>query len=293
MLVNPKSGVGSPFAAMRRALDRYWDVTGTELCYQFCQSSTDGFSKGSRAVERGFDTVLVAGGDGTVSTVGRALIGSGTSLGVIPAGSGNGFARHFGIPLSPGRAVAALRNGSPTNIDVGYVDEHPFLVTCSMAWDAAIVRSFEKLPIRGVVPYIFAGVQEFFEYQPQDMELRLDGGAVLECPDPLVFTIANLTQYGGGARIAPHAEADDGFLELVMARRQDIAILLANMVRFFDGTTDRIPRVVTKRFRRLTVRRERAAPIQVDGELVEAGAELEVTVRHAALKVLVPAHDAG
>jgi diacylglycerol kinase family enzyme len=288
VLINQRSGLPKSFATMQRALDRYWDRPGTDLTYQFSQSPEDGRDKALRAVDRGAHTVLAVGGDGTVNTIGRALAGTPAALGVVPTGSGNGFARHFGIPLTPARAVEALAGSTAQVIDMGYADDNPFLVTCSMAWDAALVRSFEKSPVRGIVPYVFAGVYELFDYEPQDIRVELDGHTRLAFKEPMVFTIANLTQYGGGARIAPQARPDDGQLELVVALRQDTPKLLANIGRLFDGSVAELPEVVSRRFCRMKVRREWAAPIQIDGELIDAGAEVEVGVLPAVLNVLVP-----
>ncbi len=288
VLANPKSGVPRSFATMRQALDKTWDRPGVELFYQFSGSKDDGIAKARRAVESGIDTILVSGGDGTVSTIGRVLVGTPVSLGVIPTGSGNGFARHFGIPLSIDRAVRALFEAKPTPTDVGVVDGIPFFVTCSMAWDGAIVRSFDRSPVRGIIPYILAGVHEFFEYRPQDMDVELEDGLELHFRRPIVFTIANLTQYGGGAQIAPHADAHDGALELVVGLQRDAPKLLANLARLFDGTINQLPELITRTFRKLVVRRRTAGAIQVDGELVEAGVEIEVGVIRGALQVLVP-----
>ena len=288
VLVNPKSGLWRSFDMVRCAIDDAWDKPEVDLCYQFCQSAEDGIEKARRAVEKGVNVVLVVGGDGTISTIGRALLGTEVCLGVIPAGSGNGFARHFGIPLSPDKAVRALARGDVQRIDVGMIDDTPFFVTCSMAWDASIAKSFAKSPIRGIVPYILAGVQELFEYQPQDIWVTLDGHEERRLPAPMVFTIANLSQYGGGAKIAPRARADDGFLELVVALRQDVPRLIARVHRLFDGSADTIPELITERFQSLLVRRERPAPIQIDGELVEADRDLRVRVVPGALNVLVP-----
>jgi len=288
-LVNTRSGLPWSFSAFRAEMDRTWDVDGVELCYQFCRSVQDGIEKARRAVERGVDTILVAGGDGTVSTVGRVLVGTEVLLGVIPAGSGNGFARHFGIPLSPARAARALASAVPVSIDVGIVNDLPFLVTCSMAWDAAVARSFQKMPVRGILPYVFAGVQEFLGYRAQRVDIVIDEQEKLAFEDPLVLTVANLTQYGGGARIAPQARPDDGLLELVVALRQDIPKLVANVGRLFNGTVDKIPEVIMRRFRTLEVARREPAPIQVDGELIDAPAVVRVRVMPAALRVLAPA----
>ena len=292
-LFNPRSGLWKSFSAIRRAMDRYWDQPGTDLCYQFSQSAEDGVAKAQRAMDAGVDTILVAGGDGTVHTIGRVLIGSPVSLGVLPLGSGNGFARHFNIPLAPERAVAALADAEVRSIDVGFADDHPFFVTCSMAWDASIVESFDRMPIRGIVPYVFAGVQQLLEYEPQSIEVVVDGGSRQTFRDPMVFTVANLTQYGGGALIAPLARADDGRLELVVALRQDAPFLIANLHRLFNGTVHRIPEVVHHGFHEMTVRRERPTPIQMDGELVDAGTEVHFRVQPSALRVVVPRPEAG
>jgi len=288
ILVNPKSGLGVSFRSLRAALERTWETPGTHLWFQFSRSAADGAEKARQAVRDGVETILVAGGDGTVNSVGRELIDTKTSLGVIPAGSGNGFARHFGIPLSAPAAVCALAQGERRRIDVGMVNDIPFFVTCSMAWDASIARAFQKSPVRGFLPYIFAGVQEFMEYVPQPVRVELDGGRTMTFPDPLIFTVANLTQYGGGAKIAPHAKADDGQLELVVAPRQNALKLIANLGRLFNGTVARVPELVFRRFRELVAIRPQAAPIQVDGEPVETGSRVTVRVRPAALRVIVP-----
>ncbi|MCE9614215.1 MAG: diacylglycerol kinase family lipid kinase [Lentisphaerae bacterium] len=288
ILVNPRSGLRWSFDRMRKAVDRVWDVPGNEVSYQFCQSVDDGVAKAQRAVERGVDVMLVVGGDGTVNTIGRTLIGTDVALGIVPVGSGNGFARHFEIPLLPERAVEVLASATVKSIDVGVVGKRPFLVTCSMAWEAAIAESFARSPVRGFIPYLFAGVQEFLDYVPQDFTVILDGQRELSFRKPMLFTVANLSQYGGGAQIAPDARADDGHLELVVALRQDIARLIGNIGRLFNGSLSRLPQVKTHRFRTMTVRRMHPAAIQVDGELLDAPAVVDVRVHPASLKVLVP-----
>jgi YegS/Rv2252/BmrU family lipid kinase len=290
ILVNRRSGFVWSFEAVQRAFDTYWDTSERQLTYQFCQDPADGNTKARQAAEEGCDLLLVVGGDGTVSLTGAALIETQTALGVIPMGSGNGFARHFGIPLKPEQAARALAHGSIRCIDVGTCNDRPFLVTCSMAWDAAIVRSFEKSPVRGILPYLFAGVYELIDYRPQPVTLRFDDGEDLYVPDPLVLTVANLTQYGGGAMVSPEAEPDDGMLELVVARRQDLPFLLAKIHRFVGGSLAELPTVVHRQFRRMTVERKTAAHVQADGELLEASAKLVVAVKTRTLNVLVPAH---
>jgi len=293
VLINPHSGLWWSSSGLQLSLERHWNVEGMDLAYQYSRSPEDGAAKARRAVEDGADTVLVVGGDGMVNTIGSALVHTGVALGVIPAGSGNGFARHFDIPLNAEGAVTALLEGRRMTIDVGTANGRPFFVTCSLAWDAALVRTFEKSPIRGIFPYVFAAAYEFLEYDPQPFEVILDGQEHLSFSNPLLFTVANLTQFGSGARVAPQAEPDDGFLELVQISRQDAPAVLAQLPRLFQGTLDQLPQVVTRRFRSLVVRRRESGPMQVDGELVNAPAEVVVGVLPKALTVLVPGEGVG
>ncbi|HRZ11965.1 MAG TPA: diacylglycerol kinase family lipid kinase [Kiritimatiellia bacterium] len=287
MLINPRSGGWWSSQAIQKAFDDHWDTAELDLSYQFSRSVEDGKTKARRAVEEGVDTILVVGGDGMVNTIGGVLVGTHTALGVIPVGSGNGFARHFGIPLDPEEAVKELRTAGRRRIDIGLANGRPFFVTCSLAWDAALVRSFEKFPMRGSLPYVLAAAYEFLGYVPQPVRVRLDGED-LAWADPLVFTVANLTQYGVGAKIAPRAEPDDGWLELVVVSRQDAPRVLAGLPRLFDGSFDGLPGVETRRFKRMLVERARPAPIQMDGELIEPADKVDIEVVHKALRVLVP-----
>ncbi len=288
ILINPNSGMGFALDRIREALIRHWDIPGNDLSIQFSLSKEDGQAKARRAVDDGVGRLLVAGGDGMVNSIGSVLIGTGTALGVIPAGSGNGFARHFNIPLDIAKAAEALASAQVQKIDVGYANGQAFFVACSLAWDAALVDAFEKSPVRGVLPYVFAGVYKLFDYRPQAFTLLLDNQEEITIEDPLLCTAANLTQYGGGAQIAPNARADDGKLQLVTLRQRDLPWIVPMLGKLFDGTIDRLQEVQTRPFSRLTVRRKEAGPMQLDGELLSAPAEVEISVRSRALNVLVP-----
>lgn len=287
VLFNPKSGMGTSIEDVRYALQRYWDVDGIDLTYQVSLSKEDGLAKTRRAIEDGIDTVIVIGGDGMINSIGGALVGSNTALAVVPTGSGNGFARHFDIPLDMEKAAKALVKGHRLPIDVGFVNDQPFFITCSLAWDADLVRGFEESPVRGILPYVFAGIYHWFTYQPQDFQLTLDGEE-LTLEKPMLLTVANLTQYGGGARIAPNAKPDDGLLELIAAAKPEPISFVREAHKLFDGSLDQIKGVLAKRFQRMEVKRERNGAVQVDGELLEMGREFLVEVREEALQVIVP-----
>lgn len=287
VLINPKSGLSWTMGATIELLERSWKDSGADVTYQVSHSAVDGCRKARQAVEDGVDTIIIVGGDGMINSIGSEMINSNVALGVIPTGSGNGFARHFDIPLDPEKAAKALVNARRVPIDVGIANGQPFFVTYGLAWDGAIARGFEKSPFRGILPYVFSAVFEYVSFAPQPFDIELDG-RLFRIDDPVLFTIANLTQYGGGAKIAPQAMADDGYMQLVTVCNKDMPRLLPRLNKLFDGTLHNVSEVQTERFKHLKVRRQRPGPAQIDGELLEDVSELEIEVIKGGLVVLVP-----
>jgi YegS/Rv2252/BmrU family lipid kinase len=288
VIINPNSGVHISQHHWFNPIQKFWDLESRQLTYQFSKSPEDCRRKVRDAIEEGVECILSVGGDGLMNCIGAELVGTDVVLGVIPAGSGNGFARHFNIPLQEEKAIESLVTGEILEIDVGLVNGRYFFVTCSMAWDAALVRSVEKAPIRGVLPYFLAAAVETFQYKPGRFTFSTDDSAEMVFNKPMIFTVANLTQYGGGARIAPRACPNDGFLELVAMGQEDMAKRVHLLHKLFDGTVEEVPEVFKDRFKKLVVRREFPGSIQVDGELVEEGQDICIEVKQRGLKVLVP-----
>ncbi len=286
VLINPKSGIGGPYKFIS-AIGKTWDTPEHDVSFQFSQSAQDGVDKVRRAIDRGTDTVLVVGGDGMVNTIGSELVNTNIRLGVIPAGSGNGFARHFKTPLNPTGAAEALFNGYTTPIDVGRVNGRMFFVTCSLAWESALVERFEKYPFRGLVPYVLAGAQQLLEYKAQPFHANIDGVAV-DFKHPMIFTIANLSQFGSDFTVAPDAKADDGNLELVAIEKGDIPMVVSQIHRLIEKTFHQHPLVTNRHFKKMIVRRENNTPIQIDGEILNTDSEILIEVLPSALNVIIP-----
>jgi YegS/Rv2252/BmrU family lipid kinase len=286
VLVNQKSGTGGTYRYIS-AIEKVWDTPEHDVSFQFSLSAEDGVGKVRRAIERGTDTILVVGGDGMVNSIGCELVGTNVNLGVIPAGSGNGFARHFNIPLAPDAAAKALLNGHTQRIDVGKANDRLFFVTCSMAWDGALVESFEKFPFRGIVPYVLAGAQQLLEYKAQPFRAEIDGEEIL-FKHPLIFTVANLSQFGSDVLVAPDAKADSGNLELVAIEKNDMPLVMSQIHRFIEKTFHHHPLVTNRRFKTMVVHRESASPIQIDGELMKAETDIRIDVLPGALNVIIP-----
>jgi YegS/Rv2252/BmrU family lipid kinase len=288
VLINPNSGLGVSIRVLLNTFQDVWDQGERTVSYQMSKNTADGKRKVEQAVKDGIGTIIVVGGDGMINTIGQLLLDTEIQFGVIPTGSGNGFARHFDIPLNPTKAIQTLATASSRKIDVGTANGRPFFVTCSLALDAAIVKSFEKSPVRGILPYIFAATYELFDYKPELFEIELDNEPRKQIEYPMLFTIANLTQYGGGAVIAPRAKADDGFLWLTYACKSQVPRLIPQLPQLFNGKIEKAQGIEITKFTRCIVYRETAQPIQVDGELMESPAKVEINIRPRALRVLTP-----
>lgn len=289
ILYNRRSGPGhSRLDAVQQAVTRAWRDVADRAWY-FPADAAESDRMVDAALADGADCLLVCGGDGTVSSVGRRLAGTGVAMGVVPLGSGNGLARHFDQSLDPAESVEQLAAGAPRDIDVGVAGGVPFLVSASVAWDAALVEAYNAIPFRGVASYALAGAWAWFDYKPQPVKATLDGGETLRFEKPFLFSVGNLAGWGGGALIDADASAEDGRLELIAAERRDAPAMLAALPHVFQEGGKALPGVVHRSFRSMAVARPAAAPVQLDGELVDLPACFEVTVRPAALRLLAPA----
>ena len=277
---NKKAGAGFSFRRVQDAFAVHWKQTADDLAWYFPSSPGESFKMVDAAIADGVECIVVCGGDGTVSSIGTRLIGSGICLGVVPIGSGQS--------MNCSEAIAQLARGAIRELDVGYVNDRPFLVSASAAWDAAMVKAYNQSPIRGVGTYVLAGVYSFFDYTPKPVRIVIDNAETLDIDRPILLTIGNLSGWGGGALIDKDASGCDGRLELVAARKQDAPLLLANLAEVFDRGLINLPNVIFRHFKTLRIDRAEAQPIQLDGELHDAPKTLEVNVQKGQLKVLVP-----
>ncbi len=230
--------------------------------------------------------VVAVGGDGTINEIARGLVHSSTALGVVPAGSGNGFARNMGIPLNQREAIRALLQPAFRKIDVGKLNGHYFINVAGMGLDATIAWNFEQFGMRGPLPYFIVGVREYFKFKPERIVLDIEGQRLERTP--LLLSIANAPQYGNGAIIAPGAIPDDGKMELCILNPISIGKTLLNLHRLFNATIDALEEMEILPVRRVAIQRERYRAIHTDGDPYEADRELQFEVIPRALEVVIP-----
>ncbi|HEX2862575.1 MAG TPA: diacylglycerol kinase family protein, partial [Lacunisphaera sp.] len=165
-----------------------------------------------QAVDDGCSLVVAIGGDGTMNEVASALANTPACFGLIPCGSGNGLGRHLGI-LGPGRgAFRTLLEGRPLEIDTGMVNADPFFCAAGTGFEALIASRFAALASRGFTGYLRTSAQAWRTYRPERYTLHHAGGR--DIVEAFTLAIANSSQYGNNAFIAPGASVNDGLLNV-------------------------------------------------------------------------------
>ena len=235
---------------------------------------------------RKYDAVIAVGGDGTVNEVGCGLIGTSTALGIIPCGSGNGLARHLGIPIDPFKAVKWLDKSVFTEIDYGTINGRPFFCTCGVGFDATVSDSFSKSRTRGVLTYMENILLKIATYKDQLYKLSFDNSS--ETFEAFIVTCANADQWGNNAFIAPTASLQDGLMDVVVIH--PFTPLDAPLLAFqlFNRQLDRNEKVTIRKCNRLTITRQDDGPAHYDGDPLQLGKVIEIEMKHKGLKVLIP-----
>ena len=115
----------------------------------------------------GYYAVIAVGGDGTVNEVANGLVGTNTALGIVPNGSGNGFARHLDISTRMNRAIEMLNSSEVISVDYGMVNDKKFFSTCGVGFDALVAVQFNEGKSRGLKTYVQNTLQSLFNYKPE------------------------------------------------------------------------------------------------------------------------------
>jgi YegS/Rv2252/BmrU family lipid kinase len=281
-LVNARSG-----ANRRRDL--------TALIRETWQHEHEIFACGSKeelddvidsAAAREVRIIYAVGGDGTVHEIAKRLINRDLALGILPTGSGNGFARHLGIPMKPQASLHAYGDHRIETIDTATVNGTPFVNAMGAGFDAWIADAFANAGTRGMQTYLRVGLRGLASYQAEEYEVTIDGEMVRR--SAFVIAVANGSQYGNNARIAPLASLQDGLLDITLVERSSFLRMPMLLAQLFGGSLHRARGVTTFRGRAITIKRASAGPAHLDGEPVTMPESLTIAIVPRSLKVIVP-----
>ena len=283
-IVNPISGVGKQ-KNIPKIIDRHFD----RHAYDFEIKVTE-YAGHAREIAREardeYDVLVAVGGDGTMNETASQLIGTDTVLGIIPLGSGNGFARHLGLSTDPARAVQQLNRAEPFLLDACFMNDRPFFNVSGMGFDAQVSKKFMHQIKRGYATYARCVWEEFQTYRPRRYRYELNGKMIEE--KLLMIAFANTQQYGNNAVIAPRARIDDGYLDVVFVRPFPLAYLPIFTMLSFTRNIHHSPYVEIARVQQFRIQQMDEPLGHVDGDYVETEAKVQFNVQANSLHVLRP-----
>jgi len=283
-IINPISGTQSK-RRIPKLIDKLLDKEIWSADIVFTKHPGHATELARQYAALGFAAVVAVGGDGTVNEVANGVRDSKTALGIIPIGSGNGFARHLGLSLRIPSAIEMLNHAEPITCDYGLVNGQPFFVTCGSGFDAYISEEFRKAGKRGLKTYIEKVVKDFFTYEPSHYIIESDDHKMET--DAFLVTVANCNQWGNAAQIAPKASIQDGKLDITIMSKFPLVAAPALALRLFTKSLDSSFCVNTLTTKAVTLTRSEAGPFHLDGDPVDMGQEIDIRIVEDGLRVMV------
>jgi YegS/Rv2252/BmrU family lipid kinase len=286
VIINPISGPkrrGSPSERIRHATEAF-ERLGIHVDIRVTERQHHAYEFAADAVRSGAALVIAWGGDGTINEIARALAYSKTSLGIVPGGSGNGLSRQLKIPFDPPAALERALRSQDRLMDAGELDGRMFFNIAGIGLDADVAGMVAtRIHHRGVFPYLASTARDLFRYKPRHYVVEADG----ERFDvrALMVVIANSTQYGFNARIAPLAVVDDGLLDLVIVEDRGRSGNFRRVPSVFAGGLEQQRGVTMRKVRSVSVRSDAPMSLHVDGEVLRQATDVEARVHPGALRV--------
>lgn len=270
-IVNPMAGRGTASAINTIELIKKFCIS-KDIEYRIEKTSYKGHATllAQQAVNSSvkYDAVIAVGGDGTLLEVANGLMASDILLGILPAGTGNDFAKALGIPLSIKESLDFLTKKKSRIIDVGRLGNIFFINVASVGFDAEIIRDIFKFKkfIPGKASYYIAALVKFFTFRFKEININIDGEKIKS--RILLVAVANGTHYGGGMNVNPTGDMEDGYLDVIVVStlpRYKIPLL---MIKFIKGTYQDLPYVKTYKCRKISIDSMDKLVINADGDIL-------------------------
>ena len=232
------------------------------------------------------ETVAVLGGDGFVRPVAGALRDSDSALAVLPGGRGNDFARALGLPKDTVEATRVAVHGKERLIDVAEADGEPYLGIASYGFDSDCQELANRTSVvRGNLVYLYSTLLTLVRWRQARFTVTIDGEE--HSWEGYSAAVANSGVFGGGMRLVPHAQLDDGRLEVVLVSAGSKLSYLRGLIRVFKGEHLDSPEIQVLSGETIRLDGDPAYDLYADGDVI-GRTPATVTVRPRCLRVIVP-----
>lgn len=259
---------------------------GMECTIEFTRSRGHATELARQAVEQHYPLVFAVGGDGTVNEVAQGLVDTPAAMGILPKGSGNGLARHLGIPMNFIDSLKIIGSGKRIAMDTVRVNNRLSVNVAGVGFDGHVAGLFGKDGKRGLVGYSRLVLKEFPSYPEFGTTLKIDGK---EFPrKAFIIAFANSSQFGNNARIAPHASVCDEVIDVCIIRKVPAMQIVGFMAKMFAGSLNHSAFVEIIKARKIQLQFDRPMAFHIDGEGMEGQTDFEIEIKPGSLKMLIP-----
>ena len=288
-VVNPVAGPRGSQRAAKDLRERAAKI-GVDLDVVETTPDQDGLAAVNASLtDTPYDCYLVLGGDGTVMEVANAAMRDGIPLGIIPRGTANAVAWHFGLPFDVGQALKVAVEGKPILIDVGRTRHRDFLIMAGLGYDAAIIRDATRVLKRrlGFLAYLYAALKNLGR-RPNTFRLQLDDDPPVRVRG-MSAVITNIGSLAGNFRMIRQVNPQDGKLDVIVIAMENFGDFFRLLFWGLLGKLEQDPRVRYFQGSRIRVECRPLAPLEIDGDEIHGRhRELEAEVLPAALTLMVP-----
>jgi diacylglycerol kinase (ATP) len=281
-IINPVSG-GKRKDKVPELIQKNLDISLFDPTIVFTDNALHANELAKDAVGK-YDYVVAVGGDGTVNEIASSIIGTETTLGIIPFGSGNGLARFLGIPMNTAEAIKTLNKERVEVIDSAKINGQYFFNMAGMGFDAHISEVFSHDKTRGFGAYIRSAFREIANYRSETYHLEIDGVPYVH--EAFMLSFANSSQYGNNAHVSPNASVQDGLIDVCIIKPFPLYRFPEMGLRMFTKTAEGSKYVKIIRAKHVIVKRSKNGPVHLDGEPQTLDAEAEINVVPRSLKII-------
>jgi len=284
-IINPISGTRAKLN-IPDLINKKFNSNGVRPVVKFTTCAGNATVLAKEMVDQGFSLVVAVGGDGTINEVAKSLIHTNVALGIVPCGSGNGLARHLGIPLKTELAIDLLNHYKVAEIDYGTANDIVFFCTCGVGFDAQIGYQFAQSKTRGFFTYIKSVIAEFFSYKAKKYKFKTEKNKFKK--RAFLITFANASQYGNNAYIAPNADIQDGLLDVCILKPFPSYKVVEIGYKLMKKKLHRCESVEYLRTDKIRIKRKKSGIFHYDGEPCLMKKKIVVKAHQRGLKVAVP-----
>ncbi|MFC0213344.1 diacylglycerol kinase [Paenibacillus chartarius] len=267
LIYNPTSGREEMRKRLPDVLDRL-ERGGLETSTHATIGEGDATLAAAEAVERGFDVVIAAGGDGTLYEVinGLAEKSNRPALGILPLGTTNDFARALAIPRNIEEACDIITRGFTRDIDLGKVNNRYFI---NIAAGGSMTELTYEVPSKlktmlGQLAYYMKGLEKLPRLRPIELLMKADDREIHE--EVMMFLIANSNSVGGFERLAPDASLNDGMFDVLVLKRCNLPEFIRLVTLALRGEHLADPNLIHFKARNVEVSSPDYVQLNFDGE---------------------------